>query len=884
MKMQARSRVATSTLMGDGPGPTARPRLRRARTTPIVALASFLTVRSALANEQQHPLDHAVEMLAKLRAEAVKDMHDEEVLFATYRQYAGDEILRLNVSARDLGLAVEAGGAEAAKLRSEADTLDLKINETATDLQASKDEKHEVDEENSVRASAFLQSETDYRNAIYMVEKAIAHLKAREKTDTAQIKIKYDSDEPQPPTSGASSLLQTDEMPPARASLLQLVLGITPSSSWEEQHAGTRSSSTGTTPSSTLAVASTTGVGVTTRISSSLMNFLEGVVLGPVERTSTWFATASDAVAPNNASSTSSTDLPSTKSEQKLMSLMQEASAKNFTNTGGVLITLRDLRASFADELDSIVKQEAADKLAWQQRSLTLGFTIKGLQSCIKTDTANAGSFRATAGDRAAQAVEDAQTKGRTETAFAELQLQLETKTSQFEERQKVRSNEIAALEDAERILSGPLSTKTVLIAKTGGTKRMKTNSNNIKLDLHGTRTTSRIIRLPNTPVLAFLQVGSSTSSSSGTGSSALTSLVQQRVEQQIQHLLSSSSRPVMSPYVRLLEKVRQTLAQDPLAKVKTMIRELVTRLEAEAAEEATHHSWCQTELNKTETDRDTAKDQVESYSDSIAMLQSDIERLEAKVPKILAKINTTQSEITEQTKMQADSSALLATEIAETTEAEGALASALQVLRHVYPSSNAPDTMASITASSTAPPISFLAVGAESGIKQKKMNMYNMQLQSQYQRQQPEEPLVREAPVEIFDDAPYVGQRGGGGAVEFLEFLQAGYKKQHAELVKEQTGAASEFQLLMQELQSVVTGLQSDLAENSATHMTKQGELSGAQSGKTSADAALSAALAYYNKLTPSCIAATDVDERSKQRQETIESLEEAVKILGDM
>merc|ERR1719160_1395613 len=62
-----------------------------------------------------------------------------------------------------------------------------------------------------------------------------------------------------------------------------------------------------------------------------------------------------------------------------------------------------------------------------------------------------------------------------------------------------------------------------------------------------------------------------------------------------------------------LLVKIRET--PSPFAKVKQMIQDLVSRLEAEAEAEADQKSWCDENMKETTAERDTAQRKIEDLN-----------------------------------------------------------------------------------------------------------------------------------------------------------------------------------------------------------------------------------------------------------------------------
>jgi len=74
----------------------------------------------------------------------------------------------------------------------------------------------------------------------------------------------------------------------------------------------------------------------------------------------------------------------------------------------------------------------------------------------------------------------------------------------------------------------------------------------------------------------------------------------------------------------------------------------------------------------------------------------------------------------------------------------------------------------------------------------------------------------------------------------------------------------------------------QTDLEHKEKTKTEKESELNDTTKDLTATQAELDAALAYYEKLKPSCVdAGLSYEERVKQREEEIESLKEALRIL---
>merc|ERR1719440_47250 len=82
----------------------------------------------------------------------------------------------------------------------------------------------------------------------------------------------------------------------------------------------------------------------------------------------------------------------------------------------------------------------------------------------------------------------------------------------------------------------------------------------------------------------------------------------------------------------RVLDMLATRASEDPFAKVKKMIKDLIVKLMEEANEEAEHKGWCDTELGTNEHTRKEKTEEVE-------MLHADIDGLEASIGNIIEDI-----------------------------------------------------------------------------------------------------------------------------------------------------------------------------------------------------------------------------------------------------
>merc|ERR1719247_992760 len=116
-------------------------------------------------------------------------------------------------------------------------------------------------------------------------------------------------------------------------------------------------------------------------------------------------------------------------------------------------------------------------------------------------------------------------------------------------------------------------------------------------------------------------------------------------------------------------------MGEDPFAKIKGLISEMIEKLEADAAKEAGHKAFCDKEMKETKAKKEEK--------------ESDLDTLSTKIDKATAKIAKLQEELAAIAKAQAEADEIRAGEAAAWKEAKADYESgvegvgmALQVLR----------------------------------------------------------------------------------------------------------------------------------------------------------------------------------------------------------
>jgi len=287
----------------------------------------------------------------------------------------------------------------------------------------------------------------------------------------------------------------------------------------------------------------------------------------------------------------------------------------------------------------------------------------------------------------------------------------------------------------------------------------------------------------------------------------------------------------------RILSTVAARVEADPFKKVKKMIKDLITKLLEEANEEAAHKGWCDAELGTNEVTRKEKTEAVEALTAEIDELEASISKLTEEIGELTTAVAELDAAVAKATKMREEEKAKNADTIKDAQEAQKAVAQALKVLNDFYEKAGEATALA---------------------------------------QQQPTAPAIF--------DAPYKGMQGAaGGVVGMVEVIQSDFERLEADTKAGETAAQAEYDKFM-------TDSEVDKAQKTTDieHKTKKKQNAEQTKGEKTNDLKgtqeeLDAALAYYEKLKPSCVdAGISYDDRVARREEEIQSLKEALKILS--
>jgi len=288
----------------------------------------------------------------------------------------------------------------------------------------------------------------------------------------------------------------------------------------------------------------------------------------------------------------------------------------------------------------------------------------------------------------------------------------------------------------------------------------------------------------------------------------------------------------------RTLFVLSHQAAADPFVKVRKMIRDMINKLTGEAADESEHKGWCDGEVGSNKIQRDSKTEDVNSLTANKEQLEADIAKLGQELADLSTELAELGKTVASATDMRAKENAKNTATIADAKAAQEAVKSALTVLKDFY------------------------AKAAEAT-------------------------ALVQGPM---DDAPgtfdtgFQGQQAeSGGVIGMLEVIASDFARLESDTSTAEDSAADEYKTFNGDSAVDRATMAQDSENKQKLKTRKEGDLTSTNKDLKGAQAELDAALAYYDKLKPTCVdAGVSYEERVARREAEIQSLKEALNILN--
>merc|ERR1719440_768633 len=133
------------------------------------------------------------------------------------------------------------------------------------------------------------------------------------------------------------------------------------------------------------------------------------------------------------------------------------------------------------------------------------------------------------------------------------------------------------------------------------------------------------------------------------------------------------------------LVQLATSVSEDPFAKVIDMIKGLIAKLQEEAAAEADHKAWCDSELKDNKLTRESKTEEVNALTAKVEMLKATIMKLSTSITEHSEKLVSLDAAMAEATEVRTKEKAENEETIADATAALEAVTLATKVLKEYY-------------------------------------------------------------------------------------------------------------------------------------------------------------------------------------------------------
>jgi len=278
---------------------------------------------------------------------------------------------------------------------------------------------------------------------------------------------------------------------------------------------------------------------------------------------------------------------------------------------------------------------------------------------------------------------------------------------------------------------------------------------------------------------------------------------------------------------------------EDPFAKVKSLITDMISKLESEAKSEATEKAYCDEELSKTEAKKTELEGVISRLTSKIDLAAAKSAGLKEDVKTLQSELATLSREQAEMDSIRAEEKAAFDTAKAELTLGISGVQKALSVLKDYYS-------------------------GASFVQGSKNFDAF---------MQQPAAPQQHSA-----------SGGAGGSIIDILEVCESDFAKNLATEEVEEADAVAVYEKTTQENKLSTTMKSQDVKYKVKEHKALDKSISDLSGDKETTSTELSAVLDYFGQLKGRCIAKPEsYEERKARRESEVAGLKEALSILED-
>lgn len=323
----------------------------------------------------------------------------------------------------------------------------------------------------------------------------------------------------------------------------------------------------------------------------------------------------------------------------------------------------------------------------------------------------------------------------------------------------------------------------------------------------------------------------------------------------------------------RDLAMLAQKIAADPFVKVKKLISDLITRLLEESNADAEHKGFCDKELGESKVTRTKLTESIDGLTADIEGGKASITQMTEDIAQLSEDIAALDASVKEATTLRVAEKEKNTATIKDAVDAQKAVESAVSVLKDFYKKAS---TATALVQTRTAMPTTDW--GKSGGVKMDSEEwdaMANPGFEGKVD-------LGHKEGMQTFG-ATYQGQQDeAGGVLAMLEVILSDFATLKADTESAENLAAHAYDEFMAESKKGKAVKSRKVELTTADKASAESRLRDDTADLKFTQDKLLAAERYFDKLKPQCMDnGMTYEERTKARQEEIQSLKEALKIL---
>jgi hypothetical protein len=353
--------------------------------------------------------------------------------------------------------------------------------------------------------------------------------------------------------------------------------------------------------------------------------------------------------------------------------------------SGHIIEMLEDLLKDFITQKDDADAENV--KVQAEHDALMQGFTME--KKSAEDDLEQAKEDKGKVMDEIAQNQQDLTTCIATlrddQAYLLDLTDKCESKSKEWDQRSKMREEELTALTQALAIIKGTVSDKT-----TEKTIRFVEKAANVQphsaapvdsdddQDDDDEDDDASFLQLekPKSSLTALVQ------NVLGAQPGGAAFLAAQSPRERVIELLRTRGEELHS---KVLSTLATTMSKDVFAKVKKLIQELIERLLQEAANEASHKGWCDEAMGKAKQARGLKAEKIKKLNTEMEMQEAKRDKLTEEIKVLTTELAELNDALSKATAQREEESAENAATISEAEEGKDAVKMAIDILSKFY-------------------------------------------------------------------------------------------------------------------------------------------------------------------------------------------------------